>query len=159
FRAQYTAGYMLRSGNAQRLYDYATQFLMQNSVVSPRSATMPFDHLAYEALFFAPLSFLRFKAAYLAFLGLNLAALLSSIVMIRRWTPTMNQLYPWLTPVMIVVYLPTAIALMQGQESALLLLGLVVCYAALTNGNEVTAGIVLSLGMFKFQIILPIALL
>src|SRR5215813_10093604 len=62
FRAQYTAGYMLRSGNAQRLYDYATQFLMQNSVVSPRSATMPFDHLAYEALFFAPLSFLRFKA-------------------------------------------------------------------------------------------------
>src|SRR5215467_8635967 len=35
FRAQYTAGYMLCSGNAHRLYDYATQLLMQNSVVSP----------------------------------------------------------------------------------------------------------------------------
>jgi len=120
---------------------------------------MPFDHLAYEALLFAPLSFLRFKTAYLAFLVLNLAALVLSIVMIRRWTPTLNRLYPWLTPVMVLVYLPTAVTLMQGQESALLLLGLVVCYAALESGNELTAGIVLSLGMFKFQIILPIALL
>src|SRR5215469_8350706 len=72
FRAQYTAGYMLRSGNAQRLYDYASQLLVQNSLISPRTATMPFDHLAYEALLFAPLSFLRFKTAYLAFLVLNL---------------------------------------------------------------------------------------
>jgi glycosyl transferase family 87 len=159
FRAQYTAGYMLRSGNAHRLYDYATQFLVQNRLISPRTATMPFDHMAYEALLFAPFSFLRFKAAYLAFLVLNLASLFMSIVMIRRWTPTLNQLYPWLAPVMILAYLPTAVALMQGQESALLLLDLVVCYAALTNGDEVIAGIVLSLGMFKFQIILPIALL
>jgi glycosyl transferase family 87 len=159
FRAQYAAGYMLRAGDAHRLYDYAAQFPVQNSLVSPRTATMPFDHLAYEALLFAPFSLLRFKAAYVAFLVLNLAVLFASILMIRRWTPTLNQLYPWLTPVMIVVYLPTAIALMQGQESALLLLCLVACYAALANGNEVAAGIVLSLGMFKFQIILPIALL
>lgn len=159
FRAQYTAGYMLRSGNAHRLYDYATQLLVQNSLVTPRSATMPFDHLAYEALLFTPLSFLRFEAAYVAFLLLNLVALFASIVLIRRWTPNLNQLYPWLTPVMILVYLPTAVALMQGQESALLLLCLVISYAALANGHEATAAIVLSLGMFKFQIILPIAFL
>jgi glycosyl transferase family 87 len=159
FRAQYAAGYMLRSGNAHRLYDYAAQLLVQNSLVTPRSATMPFDHLAYEALLFTPLSFLRFEAAYVAFLLLNLAALFASIVLIRRWTPNLNQLYPWLTPVMILVYLPTAVALMQGQESALLLLCLVICYAALANGREATVAIVLSLGMFKFQIILPIAFL
>jgi len=159
FRAQYTAGYLVRSGNGHRLYDHAFQLVLQNSLVSPRSVPMPFDHLAYEALVFAPFSFLRFKAAYFTFLAANVAALTLSILMMRRWTPTLNHIYAWLTPVMIIVFLPTAVALMQGQESVLLLLSLVIVFAFLGSGRDFLAGIVLSLGMFKFQIVLPVALL
>lgn len=159
FRAQYTAGYLVRSGNAHRLYDYASQLLLQNDLISPRSVTMPFDHLAYEALFFVPFSFFRFKAAYFTFLAVNVAALTLSVMKIRRWTPTLNHIYAWLTPVMIIVFLPTAVALMQGQESVLLLLFVVTVFAFLGAGKDFLAGMVLSLGMFKFQIVLPIALL
>jgi hypothetical protein len=159
FRAQYTAGYLVRSGNVHRLYDYGFQLLLQNDLVSPRSVTMPFDHLAYEALFFVPFSFFRFKTAYLAFMAVNVAAVMLSILRVRRWTPSLNHIYAWLTPVMIIVFLPTAVALMQGQESVLLLLCLIIVFAFLGSGRDFLAGLVLSLGMFKFQIVLPIALL
>jgi hypothetical protein len=159
FRAQYTAGYLVRSGNAHRLYDYAFQLLLQNDLISPRNVTMPFDHLAYEALFFVPFSFFRFKAAYFTFLAVNVGALMLSILKVRRWTPTLNHIYGWLTPVMVIAFLPTGVALMQGQESVLLLLFVVIVFAFLESGKDFLAGMVLSLGMFKFQIALPIALL
>lgn len=159
FRGEYAAGYMVRSGNAHRLYDDSSQLFFQNSLVSRRSITLPFDHLAYEALFFAPFSFLQFKTAYFVFLFVNLAALALSILLIRRWTPTLNCVYPWLTSMMMVVFLPTAVALMQGQDSILLLVCLTTVFAALESGGDLIAGAVLSLGMFKFQIMLPIALL
>jgi len=159
FRALYTGGYIVRSGNAHLLYDYSSQLSFENSLVSPRSVTIPFDHLPYEALFFAPFSFLQFKTAYFAFLFVNLVVLALSILSIRRWTPTLNCIYSWLTPVIMAVFLPTAVALMQGQDSVLLLACLTAVFAALESGGDLTAGAVLSLGMFKFQIVLPIALL
>lgn len=159
FRAQYTAGYLMRSGNAHRLYDYGLQLLLQNDLISPRTVTMPFDHLAYEALFFVPFSFFGFKVAYFTFLAVNIAALTLSILKVRRWTPKLNHIYAWLTPVMIITFLPTAVALMQGQESVLLLLFFVIVFACLGGRTDFLAGIVLSLGMFKFQIVLPVALL
>ena len=159
FRAQYTAGYIIRSGNAHLLYDYGSQLIFQNRLVTPRDVTMPFDHLAYEAVFFSPFSYLPFKSAYFVFLVINLIALAVSVLLIRRWTSTLDNIFPWVTPVLIGVFLPTAVALMQGQESVLLLLCLIVSFSALEKGNDLLAGAVLSLALFKFQIALPIAFL
>jgi hypothetical protein len=60
---------------------------------------------------------------------------------------------------MAIVFLPVGVALMQGQDSILLLLFLVAAFAALEGGREFIAGCILGLGLFKFQIVLPIALL
>src|SRR6266849_10475359 len=64
FRSQYTAGYMLRSGNAHRIYDYGAQLFFQNQLITARDLALPFDHLSYEALLFVPFSYIPFKAAY-----------------------------------------------------------------------------------------------
>src|ERR1700758_3100214 len=56
FRQLYTSGFMLWSGNRHNLYDFAIQKSIQDSVVSPELNALPFNHLAYEAILFAPLS-------------------------------------------------------------------------------------------------------
>src|SRR6266851_1531282 len=159
FRSQYTAGYMVRSGNAHRIYDYGAQLFFQNQLVGAREMALPFDHLPYEALLFVPFSYLSFKAAYFAMLVFNLFVLALSVRLMRRWTSTLDGIYPWLSSVMVIVFLPTAVALMQGQDSILLLFFLTAAFLALEGGHEFLAGVLLSLGLFKFQIVLPIALL
>jgi hypothetical protein len=159
FRSQYTAGYMVRSGNAHRLYDYGSQLRFQNQLVGPRDMALPFDHLPYEALLFVPISYLSFRAAYFAMLAFNLVVLALSVRLMRTWTSTLDGIYPWLSSVMAIVFLPTALALMQGQDSILLLFCLTAAFWALEGGREFLAGVLLSLGLFKFQIVLPIALL
>jgi len=159
FRTQYTAGYMMRSGNAHRVYDYGAQLFFQNRLVGARDVALPFDHLPYEALFFVPFSYLSFKVAYFAMLAFNLVVLALFVWLIRRWTSTLDGIYPWLSSVMVMVFLPTAVALMQGQDSILLLLYLTAAFVALEGGREFLAGVLLSLGLFKFQIVLPIAFL
>ena len=73
FRHLYTAGYMVRTGHAQELYDSDVEYQFQNKLAGPLDMTLPFNHLAYEAPFFTLLSFVGFRAAYLLFFGVNLA--------------------------------------------------------------------------------------
>src|SRR5260370_14278063 len=158
FRTQYTTGYMMRSGNAHRVYDYGAQLFFQNQLVGARDVALPFDHLPYEALFFVPFSYLSFKAAYFAMLVFNLVVLALSVRLMRRWTSTLYGIYPLLSSVMAIAFLPTALALMQGQDSILLLFCLAAAFLALEGGREFLAGVCLSLGLFKLQILPPIPL-
>src|SRR5712691_4818469 len=75
FRQLYTAGFMVRSGYARQLYDYDSQHRFQNALVSPADIALPFNHLSYETLLFAPFSLLPFRSAYFALLATNLALL------------------------------------------------------------------------------------
>jgi hypothetical protein len=159
FRQLYTAGYLVRSGRGHQLYDYDTQFRFQNELVSKAEIALPFIRPAYQALLFAPFSFLTYQSAYFAFLAVNLALLWASFRLLR---PKMNRIahvYPWLPAAMFLGFLPIAAALIQGQDSILLVTLLVVALVALDHKRELTAGILLGLGLFKFQIVIPIALL
>src|SRR5713101_5957895 len=60
---------------------------------------------------------------------------------------------------MFLVFLPVAATLMQGQDSIVLLTLLSGATASLDRGREFRAGILLGLALFKFQIVIPIALL
>lgn len=159
FRSQYTAGYMMRTRNAHRIYDYGAQLFFQNQLVVARDLALPFDHLSYEALLFVPFSYMPFKAAYFAMVAFNLALLALSVRLMRRWTTSLDGVYQWQSTVMAFTFLPTALALMQGQDSILLLSCLTGAFLALEGGREFVAGVLVSLGLFKFQIVLPIALL
>ena len=159
FRQLYTAGYLVRSGRGHQLYDYDTQLRFQNELVSKAEIALPFIRPAYQALLFAPLSFLPYRSAYFAFLAVNLALLWASFRLLR---PKMNRIahvYPWLPAAMFLGFLPIAAALIQGQDSVLLLTLLAAALIALDRRRELTAGILIGLGLFKFQIVIPIALL
>src|SRR5689334_14382163 len=56
FRAYYSAGLMVRTGQISNLYDYGTQKRVQDQTFHAEGVALPFTHPAYEALFYVPLS-------------------------------------------------------------------------------------------------------
>lgn len=158
FRNLYTAGYMLRTGHGPQIYDYAAQKAFQDAQVSPEAVALPFIRPAYQALLFAPFSLLPFHAAYVAFLLLNLALLYGCYRLLRPHLADLQHLWPPL-PAAIFLFLPITAALMQGQDSVLLLVLVAGAWVSLTRGQESRAGALLALGLFKFQLVLPLALL
>jgi hypothetical protein len=57
------------------------------------------------------------------------------------------------------VFFPLIVAVLQGQDSILLLLGFCLAYRALNAGRPFAAGFLISLLLFKFQIALPVGVL
>ncbi len=159
FRQLYTAGYMVRTGHSHELYEYNAQRHFQNQLVSPGDIALPFNHLAYEALLFVPFSLLSYRTAYFTLLGLNLTVLAITFKFLRPWMKNLAVIYRWLPPVMFLAFLPVAAALLQGQDSILLLTLLAASLVSLHSGRELAAGVLVGLGLFKFQIVIPIALL
>jgi hypothetical protein len=159
FRQLYTGGYMLRSRHARELYDYDAQKTFQDALISREQIALPFNHLAYEALLFAPFSLLPFRTAYSAFLALNLALLTLSFRLLRPRMGNLARVWRWLPVAMFLGFLPLAAALMQGQDSILLLTLLAAAMVSVDRGWELTAGVLVGLGLFKFQIAVPMALL
>jgi hypothetical protein len=146
FRQLYTGGYMLRSGHAYELYDYDAQKRFENSVVSPAKLVLPINHLAYEELLFAPLSLLNYWVAYLLFTAANLGLLYLSFRLLRA------------PSVIFLGFLPVILTLLQGQDSILLLALLSGAWATLRKQHEGLAGALVAVGMFKFQIVIPLAI-
>src|SRR5207244_13270755 len=62
-------------------------------------------------------------------------------------------------PAMLSTFLPVNVALMQGQDSILLLVLLAAAFVALHRGRGFAAGTLVGLGLFKLQIVIPIAIL
>lgn len=159
FRAFYTAGYMIRSGHAHSLYDYQSQKAFQDVLISSEQIALPFGHLAHEALLFLPFSWLPYRAAYFAFLVFNLALLAVSYRVFRPRMEKLARIYPWFPAAIFVCFLPVVAALIQGQDSILLMTLLIAAAVSLERDREGMAGILTGLAMFKFQIALPIAVL
>lgn len=159
FRQLYTAGYMLRTGHAHELYSYSSQLHFQNKLVSPQAIPLPFIRPAYCALFYIPFSLLGYRTAYTAFLVLNLILLWVSYRLFRPFIRNLTALWTWLPALMFAGFYPVSAALVEGQDSILLLSIFVGAFCLLNRGKELAAGILLGLGLFKFQIVLPVALL
>jgi hypothetical protein len=159
FRQLYTAGLIVRSGHVRQLYDYDLQHRFQNEFVGTADIALPFNHLAYEALLFVPFALLPFRTAYFAFLAMNLGLLAISFRVLRPRMEKLAEVGRWLPLAIFLGFLPVAVALMQGQDSILLLTLLVSAMVALDRGRELAAGFLVGLALFKFQLVLPIALL
>jgi len=159
FRQSYSAAYMLRTGHGSELYDYDAQKRYQNVLVSQQNIPLPFVEPAYEAVLLEPLSRLSFRAAYFVFLAMNVALLCICYSLLKPWLANLHAVYWWLPYVMFVGFLPIAVALIQGQDAILLTTGFVVAFVLLVEGRQYLAGIALGLTIFKFQIVLPAAVL
>jgi hypothetical protein len=159
FRSFYTAGYMVRTGHSAELLDYAQTREFQNKVVSPADMALPFYHLPYESLIDVPFSFLGYRGAYYAFFATNLIFLAGTIWVLSPYLSPLREVWSYLPVAAVVCFLPVAIALIEGQDSLLLLVLLICANLALDRQKELGAGILVGLTLFKFQYALPIAFL
>jgi hypothetical protein len=160
FRHLYTAGYMVRTGQSADLYDYQAGVKVQKQIIFGRDVGLPpFNHLAFEALFFAPLSYLKFSSAYLVFLAVNVALVLFAARMAMPYLGHLREQWVLLPAASFVCFLPLAITLIQGQDSIILLVLFMAAFVCAKKGHEMAAGLLLSLTMFKFQFAIVMALL
>src|SRR5262245_21219524 len=120
FRAYYTAGYMVRTG--QPLYDYELQMEVQNHNVSPEEVANPFLHPAYEALFYVPFSLLTYLQAHWAWAAMNLLIVVFVYRLLRPELSALSTAAPWLPPASLAAFLPIGAAIVQGQDTLLVLL-------------------------------------
>ena len=158
YRNLYVAGYIVRSGQAHSIYDLALQNRLQNELVSPAAVPLPFIRPAFEALLFAPFSYLPFRASYFAFFLFNLLLIIVLLVMIRPWLVHIRSLDPAL-PNLLLLFMPLIVAILQGQDSILLAVLLAAAVRALRKDAAVISGTLVALGLFKMQMVLPIFLL
>lgn len=156
-RHLYVAGLMLRTGHRHELYEKAAQQFFQSAYVSPGDFPMQYNHLAYEALLYAPFSIFSYRTAYFVFLAFNVILLVAVYRLIRSRMDNIAAFYPWLPAALVPAFLPIGVALMQGQDSIVLLLVLAGALLAFDRGKDFLAGILVALGLFKFTVALPIA--
>ena len=159
FRQLYAAGYLVRTGQGYRLYDYRAQKSVQDALASGDERALPFIRPAYQALIFVPFSLVRFRTAYLIFLALNVLLLAVCYWLLRAHLTRLKEAWWGLPTALFLAFYPIALALLQGQDSVLLLTLLCAALLSLDAEHEFAAGLLVGLGLFKFQIVIPIAVL
>lgn len=158
-RTYYTAGYMLRTGRAPLLYDLRAEQLLQNQLIAPMPAALAFFAPPFAALPFAPLSLLPFRGAFWILLAINLALLLLAARIMQPYLTALTARWPPVPVLLFLSFLPAGITLAMGQLSIVILLVFCVSFVFLQNDRPVLAGLVLSIALAKFQLVLPVALL
>ena len=159
FRHLYTAGYMLRTGQVKQIYEYDVEHDFQNRLVSKEDIALPFNHLAYEALVFVSYSYTSYRAGYFAFLATNLLLLAIVIYLVRPRTANLHKIFSWLPAAIVVTFTPVAAALMQGQDSILILALFTLALTLIDREKGFWSGILIGFGAAKLQMVLPIAIL
>ena len=161
FTAFYTGAKMVRGGQGARLYDLAAQYDLQKQFtpdVPIRQAALPYNHPPFEALLFIPFTYLSYWPAYLLWTFLNVGMVAWSLRIVRKTFPEVGRLSPVFVALAATGLVPVVIGCIQGQDSILLLLLFSVGLASLEENHDVAAGAALGAGLFKFHLVIPLAL-
>jgi Glycosyltransferase family 87 len=160
FRQLYSGGYMIRTGHAKQLYNYAAQEQFEEALVPVGvHFTLPVNHLAFEELLFVPLSWFSYRTAYWIFLAFNGTLLVVCFRLLKARLRILSDRWQWLPACLFAAFFPISRALTHGQDSIILLTLLAGALLALDHESELAAGLLVGMGLFKFQIAIPIALL
>jgi hypothetical protein len=128
-------------------------------IVQTPSGPFPADtmHPPYELAIYASLALMKFRMAYPFWWGCNLVLLLLATFLLWRNVPCLQSRYPYLL-ILAATFFPVLVALVQGQNSVLLLFLLTLTFHLLGRNRHFWAGFALSMGMFKFVLVIPILL-
>jgi len=162
FTVFYTAGRILRSGLGPHLYESATQQTVQGEFAANteiRRGPLPYIHPPFEALVFLPLTFLPYRDAFVLWNVLNLGVLLGVAFLLRGICASPAHLPVWKLLLLELAFFPVLANFHQGQDAILLLLLVVLGFRALNRNADLLAGCWIGLGLFKYHLILPLALI
>jgi len=150
----YCAARMLADGRGNQLYDVAVQQQYQARYAG-RIGTL-YTHPPFEALLYLAVAWLPLRRAYLLWSLLSMGFFAGAARQLAKETQS-----PWDWRVLFAVSLcfaPALVCLLQGQDSMLLLSLVMLAFTALRCGRAFAAGCWLGLGLFKFQLLLPLVL-
>ena len=148
FKMFYTAAVALRSGHATDLYSRDLHVSMQQQLLPslPLRDVKVYTHPPYELLVFLPFSVLPYKAACYCWLALTLLLAVLCGRMLSGYAAVL-ALFPFLA------------IMLEQQDSVLVLLILIGSWLGLRRNLDSRAGFLLGLGLFRFQIVVPLALI
>jgi hypothetical protein len=156
FSVTHIGSRMVYLGLGPKLYDLAEQQKLKG-VLLPDAEPLVYEHPPFEALLLAPLGALPYKTAYLIWGLINAAIWLTLTYLLRPYAPApgddLRYLALWL------LFAPLGVALFEGQSSLLLLLLYSIAFIQLRSGCDFRAGAILGLALFKFQFVIPLALI
>jgi Glycosyltransferase family 87 len=156
FAVPYTGGLILREGHAAKLYDVHEQKQVQRRWLK-RGDLLLDPYPPFHAALFAPLTRLGYRTAYVVWGAFN--------VLLWVWfrhlfsTRAGIAIEPYRYLKACALFFPVATTLIQGQFSLLLLVAFTLCFLCLRQKQEYSAGFALGLGLLKFQVVFPFALI
>ena len=162
FTVFYTAGKMLREGLGPRLYNPRAQLAVQaefarNSDI--RQGPLPYIHPPFEAMLFLPLTFLPYTQAFTAWNIINVALLFGVAMSLKNFLRSLQAIPVWQMVVLCLAFFPIFANFHQGQDAILLLLVVTLSFRALDRDADFLAGCWLGFGLFKYHLIVPLALI
>ena len=152
---------MLREGRGPQLYHPNAQLAVQaefarNSDI--RRGPLPYIHPPFEALFFLPLTLLPYAQAFVAWNLINLAILFGVARLLKNSLLSLQSIPIWQMVLLGLAFFPVFANFHQGQDAILLLLVVTLSFRALDRDADFLAGCWLGFGLFKYHLILPLAL-
>jgi hypothetical protein len=160
FAAFYTAGKLVQEGRSAELYNPQSQWEAQQQfapAVTIRHGPLPYVRPPFQALLFLPFAYLNYQNALLVWTSIKLLLLFAGTWLL---TGPENKLFaPALSAAMLLGFFPVAVDFLQGQDAILLLFILAMFYRLLAGRRMFRAGCVLALGLCKFHLVLPLAVI
>jgi len=159
FRIFMTGIELLRTGQGKNLYSFEAQQRAQTGLY-PETVTkglLPFNHLAFELLFYWPVSRLSFQTAIMAWAVVNVGVVFLIGRLLAPYTRAVTRITGFPVAVFLFAFFPVIYALGEGQDSILFFLLVVLSLRAMDAGHTFMAGFLLALGCFKFHLALSIA--
>jgi hypothetical protein len=162
FTIFYTAGKMLREGKGAQLYSPRAQLEVQGEFANNsgiRRGPLPYIHPPFEALFFLPLTLLAYPYAFAVWNLINVVILFIVAMLLRKSLSFLQALPTWQMVLLSLAFFPVFANFHQGQDAIALLLVVTLSFRALDRDEDLAGGCWLAVGLFKYHLILPLAII
>ncbi len=140
FPMYYRAAEMVRTGDGANLY-------------RPQLVDYGYTHPAFETLLFLPFTFLPFWWAYILWAVFNVGCLVACHRLIAACN--LRRVSPGGSLGVLLAFFPTSFAVMNGQDSVLLLVLACWSFYELRSGRHVLSGVIIGFSVARFQFLLP----
>lgn len=155
FSAMYASGLIVRQGRASQIYDLKVQAEVEKDL--GRNRLLVYAQPPFETLLFSPLTNFSYPMAYILWGAINVFLWVLFQHLLRPAAPVPGNPYHYL--MLCSLFFPLWVALMQGQMAVLLLLMFTLAFVHFERSCDYRAGVFLGLGLFKFPVVLPFALI
>lgn len=150
---------MVRSGQGHQLYSFDAQEKTQVRLFPDvkRAGLLPFNHLAFELLFYRPISGLPYRAALIAWACVNLILVFAVAHLLKPHAHAIRDATGIPVVLYFISFYPLLYVFGEGQDSLIFLFLVVLSWHCSEKKLWFLSGFVLALALFKFHLALAIA--